>query len=62
MRAKVNLFTSRCPHCRSIDFRAVGTRNAMEAAFHWLLQPCHCDLCGQRFFLLRWRPVVVNTA
>ena len=39
-------FSSRCPHCRSIDFRSAGARNALESAFKWLVQPYWCSLCG----------------
>ncbi len=28
----------RCPHCRSIEFRSVGVRNAIERAIHWILR------------------------
>ncbi len=54
MRAADGLFSTHCPHCGSIEFRAVGTRNAVERAFLWLLQPCRCSLCGHHFFLFRW--------
>ncbi len=46
---------SRCPHCKSIDYRQVGMQNAIERAFRWLLQPCRCDLCGHPFYLFRWQ-------
>jgi transposase-like protein len=62
MRATVGLFATRCPHCRSIDFRSVDTRNGVEAAFHWLLQPYRCALCGHHFFLFRWQTLVGGTA
>jgi hypothetical protein len=39
IRAAVGLFSTRCPHCRSIDFTSVGARNTLEMAFQWLLQP-----------------------
>ena len=48
------IFTGRCPHCRSVDFRTVGTRNGFEAALLWLLRPQRCELCGRHFFLCRW--------
>jgi transposase-like protein len=48
------LFSTSCPHCRSIDFRSVGTRNALERAIHFLLHPFKCELCGHHFFLLWW--------
>lgn len=54
------LFSTRCPYCRSIDFRGVGVRNTIEGAFHWLLQPCRCSLCGRHFFLLRWQTPAVG--
>ena len=53
IRAAMGLFFKRCPYCKSIDFRVVGIRNSLEGAFHWLLQPCRCGLCGHHFFLLR---------
>lgn len=49
-----NQFLSRCPRCRSVDFRSVGVRNALESALYWLLRPQRCALCGRHFFLLRW--------
>jgi predicted Zn-ribbon and HTH transcriptional regulator len=49
------MLATRCPHCKSIDFRNVGTRNTFERVFHWLLQPCRCGLCGHHFFLFRWQ-------
>jgi transposase-like protein len=52
--ASVSMFTARCPHCRSVDFRSVGVRNALEGVLHWLLQPYRCALCGKHFFLFRW--------
>ncbi|MEO8657277.1 MAG: hypothetical protein ABI693_02345 [Bryobacteraceae bacterium] len=52
------LFSTRCPHCRSIDFRSVGVRNTMEGAINWLLQPYRCSLCGHHFFLFRWQAPV----
>lgn len=61
-RASVELFATRCPHCRSIDFRSSGAKNVMEIAFQWLLQPCWCSLCGHRFFLFRWLVPVGGTA
>jgi len=48
------MFNARCPHCKSIDFRSVGVRNAFEQALRWLLLPHRCGLCGQHFFLLKW--------
>jgi transposase-like protein len=44
-----------CPHCKSIDLRDVGIRNAFEQAIFWLLQPYRCSLCGKHFFLFRWQ-------
>jgi len=60
--AKFGLFSTRCPHCRSIDFRSDGTRSVVEVAFQWLLQPFWCSLCGHRFFLFRWQIPVVGAA
>ena len=53
-RTKVGLFSTRCPHCRSIEFRTVGARGVLEQAFLWLLQPYRCELCGHGFLLFRW--------
>ena len=53
---------SRCPFCKSIDFRNVGVRNKMEKAIHWLLQPYRCELCGRHFFLFRWQAPIGGTA
>ena len=54
-RVTVGLFPSRCPHCKSIDFRAVDPRSVIEKSLHWLLQPYRCGLCGHHFFLGRWQ-------
>ncbi len=62
IRAVVGLFATRCPHCKSIEFRRVDARNAMERAFHWLLQPYRCCLCGHHFFLARWQAPIGETA
>jgi predicted Zn-ribbon and HTH transcriptional regulator len=52
--------SSRCPHCRSIDFRKVGSEGAMEVTLRWLLHPFRCDLCGHHFYLFPWQvPVEV---
>jgi transposase-like protein len=51
----VSKSSTRCPHCKSADFRSVGVRNALEEAIHWLLMPFRCGLCGRHFFLFRWR-------
>jgi transposase-like protein len=48
------MFVTRCPHCKSIDFRSVGARNTMEQAIHWLFLPFRCTLCGRHFFVFRW--------
>ena len=48
------MFSMRCPHCKSVDFRSVGMRNGIERAIHWLLRPYRCGLCGHHFFLFRW--------
>jgi hypothetical protein len=39
----------------------VDARNGMERAFHWLLQPYRCGLCGQHFFLSRWQVPIDGT-
>lgn len=49
------LFFTRCPWCKSIDFRSVGVRNPVEKALHWLVHPYRCCLCGHHFFLFRWQ-------
>jgi hypothetical protein len=51
-----------CPHCKSIEFRGVGVRNAVERALYWILLPYRCSLCGHHFFLLRWRAPIQGTA
>jgi DNA-directed RNA polymerase subunit RPC12/RpoP len=56
------MFSTRCPHCRSVDFRGVGVRNALEKAFHWIVFPYRCGLCGRRFFLFRWLAPIGETA
>jgi transposase-like protein len=53
-QTKLGIFANRCPHCKSIEFRSVGARNALEQAVSWLFQPYRCELCGHHFFLLRW--------
>jgi transposase-like protein len=55
-------FSKQCPHCKSVDFRAVGVRNAMEKAFLWILLPFRCGLCGRHFFLFRWQAPLEGTA
>jgi transposase-like protein len=55
MRVTAGLLSTRCPHCKSIDFRSVGVRSTFERAFHWLLQPYRCSLCGRHFCLFRWQ-------
>jgi transposase-like protein len=62
IRATVGLFFKRCPRCRSIDFRSVGGRNAIESAFQRLLQPYRCSLCGHHFFLFRWQALIGGVA
>jgi transposase-like protein len=62
IRFPLGLFSTECPHCRSIDFRPVGPRNSVEGAFHWLLQPFRCSLCGHHFFLFRWQTLVGGNA
>ena len=34
------MLSTRCPYCRSVDFRGVGVRNAVESALHWILLRC----------------------
>jgi hypothetical protein len=48
------MFSASCPHCRSVDFRAVGVRNFLERAIHWIVLPYRCSLCGRHFYLYRW--------
>lgn len=60
--AKLGLHPARCRRCRSIDFRGVGARDAIERAFLWLRQPYRCSLCGQHFFLFRWQASTEGTA
>lgn len=55
LRALKSLFSTRCPHCGSIEYRSVGVRNVLEQAFLWLMQPCRCDFCGRHYFLFRWQ-------
>ena len=55
IRATLGLFSTCCPHCKSIDYRSADARNVVEMALQWLLQPCWCALCGHRFFLFRWQ-------
>jgi hypothetical protein len=55
IHSRFALFSTCCPYCRSIDFRSVDTRSAIEAAFQWLFRPYWCSLCGHRFFLFRWQ-------
>jgi len=50
----LDVYSPHCSHCGSVEFRGVGTRNALEQAFHWLLLPYRCELCGRHFFLLRF--------
>ena len=47
---------------RSIDFRGVGVRNAVEKAFQWLFLPFRCSLCGRHFFVFRWVAPANGTA
>ena len=62
IRALLGMFSSRCPHCKSIEFRGVGVRNTIEGAFHWLLHPYRCDFCGHHFFLFCWQAPTGGTA
>ena len=45
----------RCPYCRSIEFRKVGARGAMEESLTWLIYPFRCELCGHHFYLYPWQ-------
>jgi len=56
------MFLPRCPHCRSVEFRGVGSRNAMERAILFLLLPFRCTLCGRHFFVFRWLASADGTA
>jgi len=60
IQAFARLVTAHCPHCKSIDFRAVDTQDAIERACLWLLQPYRCALCGRHFFLFRWRAPIAD--
>ena len=62
MRARWGSLSLKCPHCRSIEFRQVGARNAVERAVYWLLQPYRCSLCNHHFFLFRWQTPVRSMA
>jgi DNA-directed RNA polymerase subunit RPC12/RpoP len=53
MQNPFGLFVSRCPNCRSILYRSVEPRGAVERAFQWLLHPYQCSLCGRHFYLCR---------
>ena len=59
-RFGLSLFSTGCPYCRSIDFRSVDIRNALERAFLWLTHPYRCELCGRHFFLFRWQTPMAN--
>jgi hypothetical protein len=61
IRATLGLFSTHCPHCRSIDFRIADARNAIETALLSLFQPYWCCLCGHHFFLFR-RPALIGRA
>jgi hypothetical protein len=54
MGVPLGVIFPRCPHCRSVDFRSVGDRSALEAALHFILLPFRCALCGRHFFVCRW--------
>lgn len=56
------MFSAHCPHCKSVDFRGVGVRNAIEKALYLILLPYRCSLCGRHFFLLRWLAPIEGTA
>ncbi len=55
IRQLAGLFSARCPHCKSVEFRSVGVRNSLERAFNWLLVPYRCEFCGHHLFLFRWQ-------
>jgi hypothetical protein len=61
-RAEMSVFSARCPHCRSVDFRGVGVRNTMESFVHFILLPYRCALCGHHFFLFRWLAPAAGSA
>ena len=56
------MFSARCPHCGSIEFRGVGVRNLVERVLRWILLPYRCELCGRHFFLIRWRAPLEGTS
>jgi len=56
------MLSTHCPFCRSVEFRGVGVRNAIEKAFLWILLPYRCCLCGHHFFLFRGRAPIDGTA
>ena len=60
--AKDEQSSTRCPYCKSIEFRSVGVRSEFERVFLWLRQPYRCDLCGHHFFLFRWQVPVETSA
>lgn len=49
------MFSSHCPHCKSIEYRRVGIRNLVEQLFAGILWPCRCELCGRHFLMFRWQ-------
>jgi hypothetical protein len=61
IRSIVGLLFTRCQHCRSVEFRRVGTRNEIEKALYWLLQPCRCTFCGHHIFLFRWHAPIESS-
>lgn len=58
----MSVFSARCPHCRSVEFRGVGVRNGVETLLRFILLPYRCSLCGRHFFLFRWRAPIAGTA
>jgi transcriptional regulator NrdR family protein len=56
------MFFAGCSHCRSVDFRAVGARNAAEGFLLSIMRPQRCSLCGRHFFLFRWQIPAEGTA
>ena len=62
IRTLIGLFSSRCPYCRSVEFRTVGVRNDIERAIYWLIQPYRCEFCGHHLFLFRWQAPAEGTS
>jgi len=62
IRALIGLFSTRCPYCKSIDFRSVGIRNEVDKVLQCLLHPYRCSLCGRHFFLFGLHAAPESTA